>query len=246
MLSTETRNIETPSEEINHRDYYKQDQKILIAVDCIVFGFDGTELNALLIKRNFEPERGEWSLIGGFIRNDEDARSAANRVLYQLTGLRELYIEQLHTFTDVHRDKADRVISIAYFSLIMIQKEFHTPPYAYEAKWFPLSQLPRVIFDHHEMIEKAKEALRKTAAIQPVGFQLLPAKFTLPQLQALYEAIFEVTMDKRNFAKRILSSNILTKLNEKERSSKKGAFFYQFDEEKYNKQLAMGIKLISG
>jgi 8-oxo-dGTP diphosphatase len=227
------------------RDNYKNNQKILIAVDCIVFGFDGTQLNALLIKRGFGPELGQWSLMGGFIRNEEDARSAAGRVLYELTGMEDLYMEQLHTFTDVHRDTANRVISIAYFSLIKITNYHKNPLYPWESQWFPLSCLPELIFDHCEMIEKAKDALRRTAANNPVGFELLPAKFTIPQLRTLYEAIYEIPLDQRNFAKKILSLDILTKLDEKEKSgSRKGAFLYNFDINKYNKKLPFGVKLI--
>lgn len=229
-------------DKVDRRDYYKQHQKILIAVDCIVFGFDGTELNALLVKRNFEPARGHWSLPGGFIRNDEDAKSAANRVLYELTGLKDLYIEQFHTFTEVNRETEDRVISIAYFSLIKINEEVRGSSYPFESKWFPLSEMPALIFDHSRIVEAGKEALRAAAAIHPVGVQLLPPKFTIPQLRTLYEAIYEVEMDKRNFSKKIRTLNILTKLNEKEKSSKKGAFYYKFKHNRYHGELSMGVK----
>src|SRR5688572_1673509 len=127
------------------RENYKIHQKILIAVDCIVFGFDGTQLNALLVKRDFEPELGHWSLVGGFIKNDEGAGAAAARVLHGHTGMKDIYLEQLHTFTEVNRDSAERVISIAYFSLIKITNYHKNSRQPYESQWFPLSQLPPLI-----------------------------------------------------------------------------------------------------
>lgn len=223
---------------------YKNHQKILVAVDCIIFGFDGSELNALLIKRGFEPEKGKWSLMGGFIRKNENAEKAAIRVLYQLTGMKNIYMEQVHAFSDVNRDTAGRVISIAYFALINIKDYSEQLQLEHEAKWFPLSKIPPLIFDHKQIVKKAQEMLQEKVAAHPIGFELLPEKFTLPQLQSLYEAIYEMPLDKRNFKRKILSLNILNKLNEKEKeSSRKGAFYYVFDEVKYAKlQSDNGVK----
>jgi 8-oxo-dGTP diphosphatase len=224
---------------------YKSQQKILVAVDCIIFGFDGSQLKALLIKRGFEPEKGKWSLMGGFVGKDENADKAAIRVLYQLTGMNNIYMEQLYTFSDVERDTAGRVISIAYFALINIADYSEQLQLEHEAKWFPLSKIPPLIFDHKKMVLKAKELLRQKVANHPIGFELLPAKFTLPQLQNLYEAIYETPLDKRNFTKKMLSLGILNKLNEKEKeSSRKGAFYYVFDSNKYNKLQSNGVKFI--
>lgn len=224
---------------------YKSHQKILVAVDCIIFGFDGTQLKALLIKRGFEPEKGKWSLMGGFVGKDEDADEAAARVLYQLTGMNNIYMEQLYTFSDVSRDAAGRVISIAYFALINIADYSEQLQLEHEAKWFPLSKIPPLIFDHKKMVLKAKERLRQKVANHPIGFELLPPKFTLPQLQSLYEAIYETPLDKRNFTKKMLSLGILNKLNEKEKeSSRKGAFYYVFDSQKYGKLQNNGVKFI--
>ncbi|MFZ6013934.1 MAG: NUDIX hydrolase [Bacteroidota bacterium] len=224
---------------------YKSHQKLLVAVDCIIFGFDGENLKALLIKRGFEPEAGKWSLMGGFVGQDEDADQAAQRVLHQLTGMTDIYMEQLYTFTDVNRDTAGRVISIAYFALINIADYSEQLQLEHEARWFPLNKIPPLIFDHKKMVSKAKEQLRLKVANHPIGFELLPTKFTLPQLQSLYEAVFESPLDKRNFVKKILSLGILNKLDEKEKeSSRKGAYYYVFDNAKYKKLHTNGIKFI--
>lgn len=224
---------------------YKSHQKILVAVDCIIFGFDGVQLKALLIKRGFEPQKGKWSLMGGFVGKAENAEEAATRVLFQLTGMNNIYMEQLFTFTDVNRDTAGRVISIAYFALINIADYSKQLQLEHEAKWFTLSKIPPLVFDHKKMVAKAKELLRHKVANHPIGFELLPPKFTLPQLQSLYEAIYEVPLDKRNFTKKMLSLGILKKLNEKEKeSSRKGAFYYVFDSVKYGKLQSNGVKFI--
>jgi ADP-ribose pyrophosphatase YjhB (NUDIX family) len=226
-------------------DSYESQQKILVAVDCIIFGFGGNELKALLIKRGFEPEKDKWSLMGGFVDKDENADQAAIRVLYQLTGMNNIYMEQLHTFSDIKRDTAGRVISIAYFALINIADYSEQLQLEHEAKWFPLNEIPALIFDHEKMVLKAKELLRQKVSNHPIGFELLPAKFTLQQLRGLYEAIYETPLDKRNFTKRMLSLGILNKLDEKEKeSSRKGAFYYVFDSEKYGKLQANGVKFI--
>ena len=224
---------------------YKSHDKLLVAVDCIIFGFDGQVLKALLIKRGFEPERGKWSLMGGFVGKEEDAEQAAARVLYQLTGMRSVYMEQLHTFSAVNRDSAGRVISIAYFALINIEDYSHQLQLEHEAKWFSLGRMPRLIFDHRNMVMKAKERLKEKVIAHPIGFELLPTRFTLPQLQNLYEAIYDVPLDKRNFTKKILSLGVLNKQNEKEKqSSRKGAYYYVFDKVKYKKLQVNGVKFI--
>jgi 8-oxo-dGTP diphosphatase len=197
-------------------DKYTSHDKILVAVDCIIFGFDGHELKALLIKRAFEPEKGKWSLMGGFVGNNESTDEAAERVLHQLTGMSNIYMEQLYCFSDVNRDAAGRVISVAYFALINIADYSEQLQLEHEAKWFPLSQTPPLIFDHKQMVALAKERLQQKVASHPIGFELLPGKFTLPQLQNLYEAIYEEPLDKRNFTRKVLSLGILNKLDEKE------------------------------
>src|SRR5258707_8895086 len=215
---------------------YKSHKGILVAVDCIVFGFDGKQIKALLIKRGFDPEKGKWSLMGGFVGKDENVDDAAARVLKQLTGLTDIYMEQLYCFGVANRDLAGRVVSIAYSAFINIADYNEQLSSDHEARWFPIGKIPPLIFDHKLMLKKAKEALVEKVANHPIGFELLPTKFTLPQLQNLYEAIYETSLDKRNFTKKILSIKVLKKLTEKEKeSSRKGAFYYVFDRVNYRK-----------
>lgn len=224
---------------------YKSHQKILVAVDCIIFGFDGKQLKALLIKRGFQPEKGKWSLMGGFVGKNENADEAAARVLYNLTGMKNVYMEQLYAFSDVKRDTAGRVISIAYFALINIGDYSEQLQAKHKAKWFLFKRVPPLIFDHRKMLMKARERLREKVVAHPVGFELLPRRFTLPQLQSLYEAIYDTALDKRNFTKKILSLGVLNKLDEKEKeSSRKGAYYYVFDSRKYRKLQSSGLKFI--
>ncbi len=223
---------------------YKDHDRLLIAVDCIIFGFDGNDLKALLVKRNFEPGLGKWSLMGGFIKANESVDQGANRVLSELTGLSDIYMEQLHCYGDVERDPGGRVVSIAYFALIKINGNASIHERG-NAKWFSIKKVPALIFDHKEMVKMAKERLREKAAKRPIGFELLPEKFTLPQLQSLYEAIYETQFDKGNFSRKMLSLKILKKLNTKERAgSKKGAFHYVFDHEKYQKQEKESLRFV--
>ena len=224
---------------------YGNHDRILVAVDCIIFGFDGKQLKALLIKRGFEPEFGKWSLMGGFVNLNESCDDAAIRVLYELTGMKNIYMEQLYTFSEVGRDSEGRVISISYFALINIASYSEQLKLEHEARWFPLNKIPKLIFDHNHMLQKAQAQLREKVSNHPIGFELLPKKFTLPKLQNLYEAIFEMAFDKRNFARKILSLGILKKLDEKEKqSSKRGAFYYVFDKAKYKKLQYEGMKFL--
>jgi len=223
--------------------HYAKSDKVLVAADCIIFGFDGKQLKVLLIKRGFDPHLGKWSLMGGFVQESVD--QAATRILQRLTGLKNIYMEQLHCFGEVHRDTAARVISVSYFALINIADYSAQLTHDYEAMWFPLREIPELIFDHTEMIALAHERLKQKIANHPIGFALLPEKFTLPQLQNLYEAIYESTLDRRNFSRKMLSLGIFHKLNEKEKlSSKKGAFLYVFDKEKYDRLAHEGMKFI--
>lgn len=224
---------------------YEVHDTMLIAVDCIILGFDGKDLKALLVKRAMQPRFGNWSLMGGFVKKNESLNSAAFRVLEVLTGIKNIYLEQLYAFGTVNRDPGGRVVSVAYFALIKIDD--YTPALMKEhnAKWFDTRHIPSMIFDHKKMISLAKERLRQKVANHPIGFELLPEKFTLPQLQNLYEAIYETTFDKRNFSRKILALNILVKLTEKEKLlSKKGAFYYRFDNEKYKKLEHEGVTFI--
>jgi 8-oxo-dGTP diphosphatase len=215
---------------------YKSHEGILVAVDCIIFGFDSHQLQALLIKRGFEPEKGKWSLMGGFVEKNESTDVAAIRILQQLTGMKNIYMEQLYCFSNVNRDTAGRVISVAYFALINIADYSEQLQQDHEARWFALDSIPKLIFDHKEMIAKAKERLREKVGNHPIGFELLPEKFTLRQLQNLYEAIYEQALDKRNFTRKFLLLKILNKLREKEKgTSRKGSFYFVFDKQKYKR-----------
>ena len=221
---------------------YSKEDKILLAVDCIIFGFDKEELKILLVQRNFEPEKGKWSLIGGFLKKEENLDEAAIRVLHHLTGLNDIYMEQLYTFSKVDRDPADRTLSVAYYALIDIATHNINPKKPESSKWFTLKDAPKLIFDHNRMVERSLARLRRRALSKPIGFELLPKKFTMRQLQKLYEAILDHKLDKRNFINKFNSLDILIKTDEKDMSSsKKGAYLFQFDEEKYNSKVEDGF-----
>lgn len=212
---------------------YGNQNKLYVAVDCIIFGYDGQELKLLVIQRGFEPLKGKWSLVGGFVQQNESAEGAASRVLKDLTGLDGLYMEQLHTFSYPLRDSQERTVSIAYFALIDIQKYKQQISEDYPG-WFPINQLPDLIFDHNEIVELAKEKLRYKAALHPLLFELLPSRFTIPQLQNLYTCVYNMEFDKGNFTRKILSTGLLLKLKFKDMlNSKKGAFYYKVDPKKY-------------
>ena len=222
-------------------NYYSSNPTFYVGIDCIIFGFNEGELSLLLLKRNFQPAMGEWSLMGGFLRADENLDQAAERVLRDCTGLEKVYMEQLMTFSDVGRDPGARVVSAAYFALMDIRNYDKEAVSSYNAAWVLLEQVPPLIFDHNQMVTKALGRLRRRATNCPVGFNLLPQEFTLPSLQMLYEAIFGCEIDKRNFRKKIHSMNILINTGKKDYStSKKGAYLYSFDEEKYNSMLENG------
>ncbi len=207
---------------------------MLVAIDCIIFGFDGQHLKLLLIQRGFEPQKGQWSLMGGFVQKGESLDAAAARVLKELTGLDDVYLEQLYAFGNPHRDPVERTISVTYFSLVDIHKYEKQISREYHAEWFHLKKLPMLIFDHAAMIKMTKEKLRYKAAFHPVLFELLPEKFTLPQLQNLYEDVYDSVIDKRNFSRKVLSTGLLIKQKQKEKlSSKKGAFYYKLHKKKY-------------
>ncbi len=224
--------------------YYSEHEKFHVAVDSIIFGYDeeGRELKVLLLKRNFQPAKGEWSLMGGFLKNNEGVDEAAKRILNQLTGLSDVYMEQLYTFGELTRDPGDRIISVAYFALIKINSSDLELVKTHGATWIPISAMPQLIFDHSTMVERALKKLQIRARTQPIGFELLPDKFTIPQLQGLYEAIYNKTLDKRNFRRKLLSMDLLEKLEEKEKeSSRKGAWYYRFDANKYQDLLKRGF-----
>lgn len=219
-------------------EIYSNSTRHIVAVDCIIFGYDivEKELKLLLFKRMFEPAKGRWSLAGGFVEPPESLDNAACRILCNLTGLESVYMKQSFAYGEIERDPGDRVISVAYFALITIRDINKEYAEKNGVSWHSLSHLPELIFDHPQMIRQALIDLQNQVRIKPVGFELLPEKFTLVQLQDLYEAILRKNIDKRNFRKKIMSMGILEKLNEKEKeTSKKGAFYYRFNEDNYKR-----------
>lgn len=214
--------------------FYVNSPRHLVAVDCIIFGFEDAKLKLLIMKRKVDPMEGAWSLVGGFVQEGESTDSAATRVLQLTTGINDIYMDQLKCYGDVQRDTGARVISIAYYALIRIQEHDRVLATEYGAHWLSLEQIPELIFDHSQMIQDALARLRDKARFHPLGFELLPEKFSLPQLRNLYEAIYQRELDKRNFRKKVLAMGILEKLDEKDKStSKKGAHLYRFDKQKY-------------
>ncbi|WP_162417965.1 NUDIX hydrolase [Cyclobacterium roseum] len=213
---------------------YSSQTRVLVAVDCIIFGFDGQDYKLLLVQRGFAPEKEKWSLMGGFLQPTESLDEAATRILKQLTGLENVYLDQMHAFSRPDRDPVERVVGVVYMALIDIEKYEKQINDDFHARWFLMKELPQLIFDHEEMVQMALNRLRYKASLHPILFELLPEKFTLPQLQALYEGLFDTKIDKRNFTRKLLSSNILKKKNEKDKStSKKGAYFYSLNEAIY-------------
>lgn len=213
-----------------------------MAVDCIIFGYDSEGLKLLLFKRQVEPFRNEWSVVGSFVRPEESVDAAATRVLEEYTGLSGIFMEPLACYGDVERDPGARVISQAYFALIRLGEEEFQTVETHQAHWFDLHSIPHLILDHNRMVDEALEKLRRKAVYRPVGFELLPEKFTIPQLQDLYEHIFQKNFDRRNFRKKILSMNILDKLDQKDKSgSRKGAFLYRFNQERYKAMAEKGF-----
>ena len=215
--------------------YYSIHPKFHVAVDCIIFGFEGGELSLLLLKRNFQPALGEWSLMGGFVEEGESMDDAARRIAASLTGLTDLYMRQVKTDGEVGRDPGERVLSTAYYALVDINRYNRDLVREHNAFWVRLPEVPHLIFDHDSMVADALRFMRYQASVKPVGLNLLPEEFTLPQLQALYEAIFGEPLDKRNFRKRIASMPYIEKTGGVDKSlSRKGAALYRFDPERYD------------
>ncbi len=224
-------------------DFYEQHPKFHVSVDCVVLGYEAGELKLLLYPRAFEPVKGSWSLMGGFVRDGESAEEAANRVLKQTTGLDNIFLEQVAAFSNPLRDSFERVISITFFALIRIDRYNIAKAATHGAKWLPLSDFPELIFDHREMVDQAIKKLQQKAGSSLVGSELLPQKFTLLQLRKLYEAIYQREFDPGNFRKKMLSLNALEKLDHKNSTeSKKGAYYYRVKEYKVDAELERIVK----
>ena len=232
MITSNSPSLEKGREKV----YYSSNPAFYVGIDCIIFGFYEGEISLLLLKRNFEPAMGEWSLMGGFVQNNESVDDAAKRVLHELTGLENVYMEQVGAFSAIDRDPGERVISVAYYALININEYDRKQVQKHNAYWVNINELPPLIFDHPEMVEKARELMKQKASVEPIGFNLLPKLFTLSQIQSLYEAIYGETMDKRNFRKRVAEMDYIEKTDKIDKlGSKRGAALYKFNSKAYRK-----------
>ena len=214
--------------------FYNEHSKVWLSVDCIIFGFDNKKLKILVGRRKMDPGRGQWSLYGGFVGATESVDEAATRTLYELTGMRNIYMRQIGAFGKIDRDPGERVVSIAYYALINVNDYDEKLRKAYDAEWIDIDEVPQLYSDHNEMVTKARKLVQQKMSHEPVGFSLLPDLFTLTQLQTLYEAVNGTELDKRNFRKRIKDMDFIekTELIDK-KSSKRGAFLYRFNKKAY-------------
>ena len=214
-----------------------------LSVDCIIFGFDEGELKVLLIKRKEEPSSGMWALPGGFVEPNESLDQAAMRVLRELTSIPQIYMEQLYTFGDVDRYPVGRVISVSYYALVKVSDyKVQATSMIEEVSWHPLSEIHELVFDHNKILNKALETLKERVKFHPIGFELLPEKFTLTQLQNLYEVILGMQMDKRNFRKKLLGMDLIIKLDESQVGvAHRAARYFKFDPIRYKEWLAQGF-----
>lgn len=209
---------------------------LAVSIDCVVFGFDGEDLKVLLIERGEDPYKGKWALPGDLLVPDKDLNSSVNKVLYDLTGLSDLYFEQVETFGETDRHPLGRVLTTGYYTLVKINDyKLNPSSFASEAKWFSVSRVCPLAFDHNKILNRCINRLKKSVRIKPIGFELLPPHFTLSELQALYESILGVELDKRNFRKKILNMNFLRDTdNVQQNVSHRPAKLFEFDERKYN------------
>ena len=214
--------------------FYSEFQKVLLSVDCIIFGFTDNKLKILIGKRNMDPGRGEWSLYGGFVRGDESLDEAANRTLFELTGLRKVFMQQVGAFGNIDRDPGERVVSVAYYALINVKDYDEELRKQHGVEWVDLNNIPQMYSDHNDMVRRARKLMRQKMKTEPVGFELLPSLFTLTQLQRLYEAVNGEELDKRNFRKRIKDMDYIekTELIDK-KTSKRGAALYRFNKKAF-------------
>lgn len=210
-------------------DYYHQHDRLYLSVDCIIFGLNEGSLKLLLTKRDFEPQKGEWSLMGGFVNSDESVDNAARRVLKNLTGLDGVYMHQIGTFGEVDRDPGKRVVSVAYSALLNFPDIDHDILKSHNAHWVDFNNIPHLCLDHDSMIKKAIRKIQNKFRTEPIAFELLPPRFTLTQLQQLYETLLGIKIDKRNFRRRALENSCIvpTDMVDKE-NSRRGARLYEY------------------
>ncbi len=215
--------------------FYGEHSKVFLSVDCIIFGFEENKLKILIGKRQMDPGRGEWSLYGGFVRGDESVDDAALRTLYELTGMRNVYMRQVGAFGSIDRDPGERVVSIAYYALINVKDYDDRLRQEHGVEWVDIKEMPPLYSDHKDMVDKARKLMKEKLRTEPVGFRLLPSLFTLTQLQRLYEAVNGEELDKRNFRKRIKEMDYIEKTELIDKTgSKRGAFLYRFNRSVYD------------
>lgn len=214
-----------------------------LAVDCVVFGVDDEDLKVMLIQRDLEPFQGSWALPGGFVHIDETTEEAAKRELREETGIHELFLEQLYTFSDVDRDPRTRVVSVAYFALVRMSDHLvKADTDARDAAWFSVVDLPTLAFDHEHILQTGLERLRNKVRYQPIGFELLPKTFTLSQLQHVYEAILETELDKRNFRRKVLKTGLVVETGDVQKDvAHRAAQLYRFEKKRYNELARSGF-----
>lgn len=214
-----------------------------LTVDCVVFGLDDEDLKLLLIQRDLEPFAGQWALPGGFVHVDETLDEAAARELQEEAGLSKVFLEQLYTFGDVNRDPRERVVTVAYYALVNIRDHrVQSATDARNAAWFPVLDTPTLAFDHKQILRTALHRLKGKVRYQPIGFELLPTKFTLSQIQHLYETILERPLDKRNFRRKLLAMGFLEETDEIQQDvAHRAARLYRFNESKYRRLVKQGF-----
>ncbi len=214
-----------------------------VTTDCVIFSFNGTQLQVLLIERGIEPFKGRWALPGGFVRIEESAEECARRELREETGVTNCFMEQLQAFSAVDRDPRERVITIAYYALVK-QQEVQGGDDAARARWVAIDDVPPLAFDHDHILRVALARLRQAIHFKPIGFELLPEQFTMRQLQQLYEAILDVHFDRRHFHKKMMHLGLLTATDATIRQSpKRDAILYSFNADNYNTLKQNGFRL---
>jgi len=214
-----------------------------LSIDCLIFGFKKRELDILLVQHGEGISKGKWALPGGWIKYSESIDESANRILDDLTGVSNIYLEQLKAFGDVHRYPTKRVVTIAYYALVKPENYILRAGFtASDAQWFKVSEVPPLPYDHQQILTEGLQFLKHKVRHEPIGFNLIPKKFTLLQLQELYEAILEKKLDKPNFRRKIMKMNFLEPCKEKQTEvSHRAANLYRFDKRKYNNLIEKGF-----
>lgn len=235
--------LQLHNETMETKKYCYEYPRPAVTTDCVIFGFDGVDINVLLIERGIEPYKGKWAFPGGFVQMDESTEECAKRELFEETGIKDVFIEQLYTFSDVKRDPRGRVITVAYFALVKtLDYQLLAGDDAIKAQWYKLKDIPSLAFDHDLILRIAHNRIKGKIRYQPIGFELLDSKFTMPQLQLLYESILEIKFDRRNFSNKILKTGLLIQLEEKVPNvPHKAPRYLMFNKKKYNELQSSGF-----